>query len=82
MTSPAAPFSGFIRGGLADPAAEEASDFSDHAADVFELTGGEPLPLMGEAEIEAEFIERGVGLGEAFAAGVAAAGLGVQELFR
>jgi len=39
---------GFLAGGLAHPAAEEAADFGDHAADVFVLAGGEPAPMMGE----------------------------------
>ena len=41
-------FGGFLAGGLTHPAAEEAADFGDHAADVFVLAGGKPVPMMGE----------------------------------
>ena len=67
--------------GLANPTAEEAPDFGDHAADVFVLSGGKPAPVVGEAQVEAEFVEAGIGVAEAGAPGGAAAHLGVEELF-
>ena len=68
-------------GGLAEPAAEKTADYGDDAADVFILAGGEPAPVVSEAEEEAEFVKTGVGIGEFGTAWGTAADLGFKELF-
>lgn len=48
---------------------------------MFELPIGEPTPTMGQSKVKAQLIERCVGGGQAFPAGVAAAGLRMIEFF-
>ena len=49
---------------------------------MFILAIGEPSPAVGEAQVQAQFVERRVGFEKACAASRAAVGLGVEELLR
>lgn len=46
------------------------------------LSGGEPVPLVSEPQVETQFVQGGIGLGEPVAPGGAAAGLRIEKLFR
>lgn len=47
--------------GLLEPAAQQLSNFGDHAADMLVLTAAQPMPFEGEAQIEARLIELCIG---------------------
>ena len=65
---------------LTDPSAQEFSDFGNHAADMFILAIGEPLPTMSETEIQAQLVQRTISFGEPVAADRTAPRLRVLQL--
>ena len=66
--------------GLANPAAEQPANLGYHAADMLVLSVGEPAPAVGEAQIEAQLVQRGIGPGQPVTPGRAAPGLGIEKL--
>ena len=71
-----------VFGRLANPSAQETSNFSDQYTYMFILPIGEPAPTVNQAEVEAQFVERGIGFGELVAPSGTAPGLGPPATVR
>ena len=55
-----------------DPAAQHASDFGDHAADVLVLAIIKPLPAMSQPEIQTQLVQLRIGRTQVLLAGCSA----------
>ena len=66
---------------LLQPAAEQPAKLGDHAADVLVLAGVEPAPVIGQAEVQPQMVQRCVGLAKRVQARRAALVLRLEQRF-
>ncbi len=71
---------GFFVSCLPNPAAQQFANFGHHAADVFVLSVRKPAPTVRQPEIEAQFVQCGIGLCQPVSPCRSSAGLGVKNL--
>lgn len=61
------------------PTAQQPTQLSNHTAGVFVLSIVEPLPAMGQAQVQAHLREVPIGQGQALAARVVAQAVGLEQ---